>query len=107
MHFTIEKAPSGSATNENRTRCKSTLLSSRAGSQRGHGAKPSFFRGKLCGIQNQAVRRLQHARGIVRPLEIAAHPVQTVGNAGKHVSQFLNLLHSQFCKTQVSFEPPP
>src|SRR6202790_1054078 len=60
------------------------VVRSRAWGQRGNRAKPTLFRGKLCGIQNQTVGRLEHTRGIVRPLEIAAHPVQTVGDAGKH-----------------------
>src|ERR1700676_8561 len=60
------------------------VVRSRAWGQRGNRAKPTLFRGKLCGIQNQTVGRLENARGIVRPLEIAAHPVETVGNARKH-----------------------
>src|SRR5208282_2228185 len=83
------------------------VASSRTGGERGNGAKPTLFRGKLCRIQNQAVSRLHHSRGIVRPLEIAAHPVETVGDAGKHGVLSPNSSKSQFCRTHVSFEPPP
>src|ERR1700683_380091 len=83
------------------------VLGSRTGGQRGDGAKPPLFGGKLCRIQNQTVGGLEHTRSIVRPLEIAAHPVQTVGNARKHERFSPNSSRSQFCKTHVSFEPPP
>jgi hypothetical protein len=45
--------------------------------------------------------------GLVRPLEMAAHPVETVAYAGKHDVLSTNSSKSQFCNTHVSFEPPP
>ncbi len=46
-------------------------------------------------IEHQIQMRADQARGVLRPLQVAAHPVQTVGDAREHQS------------TQVSLLPPP
>ena len=59
-------------------------------------AGPALERGL---VQHQVQLDIQHARGVLGALQIAAHPVQTVGDAREHDVYSLS--------TQVSLLPPP
>ena len=48
-------------------------------SKRRHCPKPALLLGKLCGIENEAIRGFEDASRIVGPFEVTAHPIKTVG----------------------------
>ena len=50
----------------------------------GQRAIPALIVRELAAAQHQAVRRFDRARAVVRALEVAAHPVEAVGDSGKH-----------------------
>ena len=52
--------------------------------ERGHQPLPALFRAGAAGIEHEAHGYVELAHGILSPLEVAAHPVETVGNARKH-----------------------
>ena len=49
-------------------------------------AEPALVGRHLDAAEHQRVRRVDDTRDVVRPLEVAAHPVETVGDSGKHAS---------------------
>ena len=64
-------------------------------------ALPAAVRTGRALVQHQAQIHVKQARGVLRALDVAAHPVQAVGNAAQHwqVSYWLS--------THVSLLPPP
>ena len=51
---------------------------------RGQRAIPALIGRDLDPAQHQAVGRVDHPRDIVGALEVAAHPIEAVGDSGKH-----------------------
>ena len=49
--------------------------------QRGHQALPARLHVGAAGVEHQAHGHVELAHGILRPLQVAAHPVEAVGNA--------------------------
>ena len=62
---------------------------------------PTTLRTRRALIQHQVQVHIQQPRRMLGALKIPAHPVQTIGNAGKH----RHLLY--WLSTHVSLLPPP
>ncbi len=54
--------------------------------QRRHHALPARLRVGAAGVEHQAHGHVEQAHGILRALQVAAHPVEAVGNARKHLA---------------------
>ena len=67
--------------------------------QRRQHSLPAAVRADSGLVEHQVEIDIDQPRGVFGPLQVAAHPVQTVGDSGKH---------SRYChSTQVSLLPPP
>ena len=82
-------------------------LQARRLAQRGHKALPARLRAGAAGIEHQAHGHVELAHGVLGPLQIAAHPVEAVGNARKHRRTLPNSVFDCYSRTHVSLLPPP
>ena len=52
--------------------------------ERGEQPLPAGFGAGAAGVEHQAHGDVELAHGVLGPLEVAAHPVEAVGNAAEH-----------------------
>src|ERR1035438_2674621 len=72
-----------------------------------HHAIPPCLRAGVAGVEHQAHGYVQLTHGVLCPLQVAAHPVETVANARKHRCTLPNSVSVYDSRTHVSLLPPP
>src|SRR5580698_5130305 len=68
---------------------------------------PAGFGAGAAGVEHQVHGHVELANGILRPLKVAAHPVEAIGNAAKHRRTLPNPMSQCDSRTHVSLLPPP
>ena len=74
--------------------------------ERGNEALPVGFGAGAARVEHEAHGDVELAHGILGPLEVAAHPIEAVGNAGEHLGFSLKSTRC-YSSTHVSLLPPP
>src|ERR1700722_7334927 len=75
--------------------------------KRSHHALPARLGTRVAGIKHQAHGYVELTDGVLRPLQVAAHPVETVANTRKHGSTLPNSVYAYYSSPHVSLLPPP
>ena len=73
-------------------------------------AEPAVGAGFRGLVETELEIDIDEARGVLGALEVAAHPIEVVGDAGEHRSRFHDVILTQRSharSTHVSLLPPP
>ncbi len=75
--------------------------------ERRYEALPVGFGAGAAGVEHETHGDVELAHGVLSPLEVAAHPIEAVGNTRKHFGTLPNSLIRCYSRTHVSLLPPP